>query len=233
MWLLRPLSEFCGPEETRETEAYFFDTRRVNQHFLRPWHCVLPTPSPWAGLQLSSDSAHHTAQTDVNTALYRIMAPTGMSECFMLPNASTQLLLREGVKVPDHLRPLPVVSPQLQVLAMVFSWALRVRAAGFSPDTLLMDRHRAPVMTRDSICFGVYVDGVCAVGCDRPKVLSAMVAVKATLDAAGLQCSEVEADTSRQVFKGLQLDHDTGILSLDLAVATWPGVCCVSKAAYW
>ena len=52
-------------------------------------------------------------------------------------------------------------------------------------------------------------------GCDCPKVLSAMEAVKATLDAAGLQCSEVEADTSRQVFTGLQLDHETGILSLE------------------
>ena len=37
-----------------------------------------------------------------------------------------------------------------------------------------------------------------------------MMAVKATLDAAGLQCSEVEADTSKQVFTGLQLDHKTG-----------------------
>ena len=88
-----------------------------------------------------------------------------------------------------------------------------VRASGFSPDTLLMDRHRAPAMTRDSICFWVYVDGVCAVGCDRPKVLAAMKAVKATLDAAGLQCSEIEADTSRQVFTGLQLDHESWILS--------------------
>ena len=116
-----------------------------------------------------------------------------------------------------------------QVLAMGFSWALYfcqklvescVRAAGFSPETLLMDRHRAPSMTRDSICFGVDVDGVCAVGCDRPKVLSAMMAVKATLDAAGLQCSEVEADTSKHVFTGLHLDHKTGVLSLE-ASRTW------------
>ena len=67
-------------------------------------------------------------------------------------------------------------------------------------------------MTRDSIFFVVYVDGVCAMGCDRPRVLAAMEAVKATLDAAGLQCSELEADTSRQVFTGLQLDHESGIL---------------------
>ena len=67
-------------------------------------------------------------------------------------------------------------------------------------------------MTRDSICFGVYVDGVCAVVCDRPKVLSAMEAVKATLDAAGLQCPEVEADTSKQVFTGRQLDDETGMV---------------------
>ena len=90
-----------------------------------------------------------------------------------------------------------------------------VRASGFAPDTLPMDRHGAPAMTRDSICFGVYVDGVCAVGCDRRKVLAAMKSVKTTLDAAGLQCSEIEADISRQVFTGLRLDHESGILSLE------------------
>ena len=88
-------------------------------------------------------------------------------------------------------------------------------AARFSPATLLMDGHRAPSMDRDSICFGAYVDGVCAVGCDRPKVLSGMMAVKATLDAAGLQSSEVEADTSKQVFTVLQLGHKTGVQSLE------------------
>ena len=42
-----------------------------------------------------------------------------------------------------------------------------------------------------------------------------MAAVKATLDVAGLHCSEVEVDTSRQVFTGLQLDHEGGILPLE------------------
>ena len=74
-----------------------------------------------------------------------------------------------------------------------------------------MDRHWAPAMTRDSICLGVYVDGVCAVGCNRQKVLAALEAVKATLDAAGLQCSEIESDTSKQVFTSLQLNHETGL----------------------
>ena len=78
-----------------------------------------------------------------------------------------------------------------------------------------MDRHRAPTMTLDSICFGVYVDSVCAVGCNRSKVLAALESVKLTLDAAGLRCSEVEADTSKQVFTGLQLDHKTEVLSLE------------------
>ena len=78
-----------------------------------------------------------------------------------------------------------------------------------------MDCHQALAMSHDSICFEVYVDGVCAVVCDRSKVLAAMAAVKATLDSAGLQCSEVEADTSRQVFTRLRLDHESGILSLE------------------
>ena len=77
--------------------------------------------------------------------------------------------------------------------------------------------HGSPPYTCDdsgSICFGVCVDGVCAVGCDRPKFLAALEAVKVTLDAAGLQFSEFEADTSRQVFTVHQLDHESGILSL-------------------
>ena len=89
-----------------------------------------------------------------------------------------------------------------------------------------MDRHRAPAMSGDSICSGVYVDGVCAGSCNRSKVVAALEAVKVTLvDAAGLQCSEVGSDTSQQVFTGLQLDHKTGVLSLEaslhLAAAAW------------
>ena len=42
------------------------------------------------------------AQTDVNTAFYRILAPNEMSELFILPSVPTQLLLHKGVKVPDH-----------------------------------------------------------------------------------------------------------------------------------
>ena len=80
------------------------------------------------------------AQTDVNTAFYRILAPSGMSEYFILPSVSTRLLLLTCVIVPDHLRHLTDVSPQLQVFAMGVSWALKfcqkmvkscVRAAGF------------------------------------------------------------------------------------------------------
>ena len=130
---------FVVPKKPGE-QRLIFDTRRVNQHFRRPWHCVSPAPASWAGLQLPIDSAYHMAHTDVNTAFHRILALSGMSEYFILPSVSTQLLLREGDKVPDHLRHLSDVSPQLQVLAMGFSWAFSfrqkmvescVRAAGF------------------------------------------------------------------------------------------------------
>ena len=101
-----------------------------------------------------------------------------------------------------------------------------VRSAGFSADGLLMDRHGALAMSQDEICFGVYADGVCAV----------LETVKVTLDAIGLQCSEVESDTSKQVFTGLQLDHKTGVFvagSLShLAAAAWSGVCCTTKASH-
>ena len=61
-------------------QRLIFDTRRVNQHFRRPWHCALPTPASWAGLQLPVDSTYHMAQTDVNTAFYCILAPLGMCQ---------------------------------------------------------------------------------------------------------------------------------------------------------
>ena len=71
-----------------------FDTRRANQHFPLPWHCVLSTSASWAGLHLPVDSAYHMAQTDVNTAFYRILAPNGMSEFSFCLNQSFH---REGV----------------------------------------------------------------------------------------------------------------------------------------
>ena len=88
-----------------------------------------------------------------------------------------------------------------------------VRFVGFSADALLLGRHLASAMTRDSVCLGGYVDDVCVVGCNRPTGLAALKAVKATLDAAGLQCSEVEADTFKQVFTCLHARD--GILSLE------------------
>ena len=203
-----------------EKQRLIFDTQRVNQHFRRPWHCALPAPASWAELQLPVGSTYQMAQTDVNNAFHRILAPPGMSEYFIFPSVSTQLLLREGVDVPDHLLNLSGVSPQLQVLAWALYFCQKmvescVRLAGYSADVLLMDRHRAPALTRDSICFGVYFGGVCAVGCNHSKVPAALEAMKVTLDTAGLQCSEVEAGTSKKVFTGLQLDHKTAVLSLE------------------
>ena len=118
------------------------------------------------------------AQTDVNTAFYRILAPSGMSEYFILPSVSTRLLLLTGVIVPESFATLDRRASTTSGLCNgCFLGALflsedgeSVRAAGFSADAMLMDRHRAPAMTRESICFGVYVDRVCAVGCDRPRL---------------------------------------------------------------
>ena len=59
-------------------QRLIFDSRRVNQHFRRLWHCALPTPVSWAGLQLLVGSTYHVSQTDVNNAFHRILAPPGM-----------------------------------------------------------------------------------------------------------------------------------------------------------
>ena len=93
---LRGLVSFGAPSEATVgvfvvpkklgKQRLIFDTRRVNQHFRRPWHCVLLAPPSWAGLQLPSDSAYHMVETGVNTAFHRILAPNGMSEFFILPS---------------------------------------------------------------------------------------------------------------------------------------------------
>ena len=127
------------------------------------------------------------AHTDVNNAFCRILALLGMSEYFILPSVSTQLLLREGVDVPDHLLHLSDVSSlflsedsgQLRSV----SWLFCGRFA-----------HGSSLGTCDDSGCNLLVDGVCTVGRNRLKVPAALEAVKVTLDAAGLQCSEVEAD---------------------------------------
>ena len=124
------------------------------------------------------------------------------------------------MEVPDHWLHLPDVSPQLQVLAVGFSWALYfcqkmvescVRIAGFSADALLMDRHRSPLMSRDLICFGVYVDGVCAVGFpfrheDRTRTgreLDAILAALRPRKRAKRVCPHVQAFRRNQKKEGI------------------------------
>ena len=78
-----------------------------------------------------------------------------------------------------------------------------------------MDRHRAPAMTRESICFGVYVDGVCAVGCDRPRLGRRLWTL--------LACSVLRLRLIHpgKFFTGLQLDHESWILSLEASRIWW------------
>ena len=122
----------------------------MNQHFRRPWRCALPTPASWAGLQLPVGSTYHMAQTDVNNAFFRILARPGMSDYFILPSVSTQLLLQEGQIICCICL---MCLHNFRSWLWFFSWALYfcqkmvescVRIAGFSADALLMDRHRSP-----------------------------------------------------------------------------------------
>ena len=93
-------------------------------------------------------------------------------------------------------------------------WKAVSRSAGFSADALLMGRHRPPAMSWDSICFGVHVDGICAVELQPLEGWCCIGGCEGELGRAGLQCSEVGL-TSKQVFTSLQLDHKTGVLSLE------------------
>ena len=141
----------------------FFGTRRVNQRFRRPWHCVLPTLASWAGLQLPFDSTYHMAQTDVNTAFYRILpACQNISFCPVCPLNCTfvKVLMFQIICVTCPTCHCNFRSSQWVFLGLfIFCQKMVescVQLAGFSADALLMDRHQAPAMTRDSVCFGVY-----------------------------------------------------------------------------
>ena len=55
----------------------------------------------------------------------------------------------------------------------------------------------------------------CPLCCSFVTVWKFQIIAKTTLEAADMQVSEVEADASTQVFTRLQLDHKTGVLSLE------------------
>ena len=113
---LRDLVSFGAPSEA--TVGVFVVPKKLGKQRL-----IFDTCKPTFSAAMALCDAHTCILGGLTTPAD---SATGMSESFILPRVSTHLLLREGVKVPDHLRHLSDVSPQLQVLAMGFSWALYV-----------------------------------------------------------------------------------------------------------
>ena len=162
------------PEKPRK-QRLVFDTHRVNQHFLRLTgivRCPLRRPGQDCNSQLTS--AYHMAQTDVNTAFYRILALLGMSEYLILPSVSHSV-------APARRRQ---CSRTLATLARCFN-ATPGSRDGFFLGSLLLSEDGGKLLSgllasRQTPCLwivtahlqrreirfisGCYVDGVCAVG---------------------------------------------------------------------
>ena len=81
------MSFFVRKGETQQ--RLIVDTRVANQHVRRPRHSSLPTAAVWSALEIGPSEQLHVQQVDAATAFYRIKAPHGMSEYFVLPEVQT------------------------------------------------------------------------------------------------------------------------------------------------
>ena len=81
-------------------QRIILDTRRCNQHFVKPPTTRLPTPGAVSHLQTSSEKLG-CAQGDVENAFYGMAVPDAVGRYFALPRVNRSFLLKAGVSAND------------------------------------------------------------------------------------------------------------------------------------
>jgi hypothetical protein len=82
------------------------DTRAENLRFHGLWHSELPSAGAWSRLELPEGESLFLHQVDVDNAFYRIKAPPGMSEFFVLPEVRAADLRALGAASRTRLQPM-------------------------------------------------------------------------------------------------------------------------------
>ena len=203
-------------------QRLIIDTRAANMRFRKPWHTSLPSAASLAALEVGEEAELHVKQVDVGCAFYRIQAPPGMEELFILPSAPAEALEAAGAELGANLKG-GLVSPRLQVLGMGFSWALYfcqrmvescVRRAGIPTEHMCSDRQIVPSLKEAGVVCATYVDGVAAVSEDEKLADETIKRVSEVLAEANLDAGPKEECEEGQIFVGLKLDKASGRVSI-------------------
>ncbi|CAK0800327.1 unnamed protein product [Prorocentrum cordatum] len=188
------------------------DARAVNDLFEEPARSRLPTPAPWASVEIGVTDDLIQSQMDVDNACYRCKFRLGT---FIEPTRSWRPKL--GVGATGY------VTPHLEVMAMGRSWALyfcqamataSALRAGVPSEAFLLDRMPAPDITGDKFGAAIYVDNAGVIGASDDVVRDMAKKLYAQLAADGLQCKDLEHGLPEAQFTSMTLDRATGRISV-------------------
>ncbi|CAK0806131.1 unnamed protein product, partial [Prorocentrum cordatum] len=194
------------------------DARAVNQEFIDPDTTALPSAGVWQGLKIQASHNLSLSQVDIEAAFYRIGAPPGLDEMFVLPAVPVDALLEAlpevdiGSRLEGKVSPLPTVFPTGWSWSLYFCQALvvsQVVAAGIRANRIIQDRCVVPDVS-ETAGVAVCVDGVAAIGCAPVSVSTTIEQVHQHLEASHLKCKGVQSDPRDQNFTGLNFDFETG-----------------------
>ncbi|CAK0901668.1 unnamed protein product, partial [Prorocentrum cordatum] len=197
-----------------------FDTRRVNQLFEPPAHTALPTAGCWKGLLLEPNDELCLSQVDVEACFYRMRAPPGMEEVFVLPPLDCDALrrLRPDIAIGGDV----TCSPLLIVLPMGWNWSLVfcqemvtqcVQRAGYPPSRIIEDKRATPSLVGQTAA-AVYVDGVAVIGTQSAQTVQDCRTIAESLLAVGLVTKDMELPQDERPFTGLIFEKGSGRISL-------------------
>ncbi|CAK0856032.1 unnamed protein product [Prorocentrum cordatum] len=197
-----------------------FDTRRVNQLFEPPAHTALPTAGCWKGLLLEPNDELCLSQVDVEACFYRMRAPPGMEEVFVLPPLDCDAIrrLRPDIAIGGDV----TCSPLLIVLPMGWNWSLFfcqemvtqcVQRAGYPPSRIIEDKRATPSLVGQTAA-AVYVDGVAVIGTQSAQTVQDCRTIAESLLAVGLVTKDMELPQDEQPFTGLIFEKGSGRISL-------------------
>ena len=156
-------------------------------------------------------------EEDVSCAFYRIRAPPGLEELFVLPSVRVKHLRKVGVEGLDHLGDEEELSPLLLALAMGFSWSLFfcqrllesvARHAGFKDSQFVTDRERPPDISQGEVALAIYVDGIGVLSSCPERVKAARALLRKSMFEHHLDPGE--ADEEEQIFIGLNFGRYSG-----------------------
>ncbi|CAK0804444.1 unnamed protein product [Prorocentrum cordatum] len=197
------------------------DTRLVNARFQEAEHAVLPAPGAWASIELQPEDELVFSHMDVECAFYRIRAPPGVSDHFVLPRVSGRLI-RQLAPACD-VAGADWLSPHLEAMAMGWSWALHfcqqmvvasVQKVGIPAGQFFRGKRPSPDLTDAMVAAAVYVDNAIVTGTDEKRATVTADAVFKQLEADGLDCKTIEHGPEVARFTGLDLRRASGRISV-------------------